>query len=153
MLVRQTLPLILTFANEGQPVEGRTRLQKMIFMLLQQATFLRGAYDFVPHNYGPYSPELQNDIDDLIREDYLIVNFKTVEEGKIKYEYRITQRGASLIRKISTDKELNRKFKFSKILILAEKIKSDVNTMDLSSLLSEIYQKYPDFARYSKYQF
>lgn len=153
MLLRQTLPLILTYANDGQSVEGRTRLQKMIFLLLEHATFFRHRYDFVAHNYGPYSPELQNDIDDLIGEGFLIVNFKTVEEGKIKYEYTITNKGASFIKKILADKELNKKFKFSKILELIEKIKSDVNTKDLSSLLSEIYQEYPDFARHSKYQF
>lgn len=153
MLVRQTLPLILTYANDGQPVEGRTRLQKMIFLLLEQASFFKHRYDFVAHNYGPYSPDLQSDIDDLIREGFLLVNYKTVEEGKIKYEYTITSIGASFITKILANKVLNRKFKFSKILELTKEIKSDVNTKNLSSLLSEIYQRYPDFARYSKYQF
>ena len=152
MLVRQTLPLILTYANEGESVEGRTRLQKMIFLLLEQAPFFKHRYDFVAHNYGPYSPELQSDIDDLIREGFLVVNYKTVEEGKIKYEYTITSIGASFITKILANR-VNRKFKFSKILELAKEIKSDVNTKNLSSLLAEIYQRYPDFARYSKYQF
>jgi uncharacterized protein YwgA len=153
MLLRQTLPLILTFVNDGLPVEGRTRFQKMIFLLIEQAPSLRNAYDFAPNNYGPFSPELQSDIDDLIREDFLIGKHKTVEEGKIKYEYMITSKGASFVKKILTDKELDKKFKFSKIMELAEEIKSDVNTKSLSSLLSEIYQRYPDFARYSKYQF
>lgn len=153
MLVRQALPLIITYANDGQPVEGRTRLQKMIFLLLEQAQFLKHSYDFVAHNYGPYSPELQSDIDYLIREGFLVENYKTVEEGKIKYEYTITTIGGSLIKKILVNKELNKKFRFSKILEIAEKIKSDVNTKDLPSLLSEIYQKYPDYAKYSKYQF
>jgi len=153
LLVRQALPLIITYANDGQPVEGRTRLQKITFLLLEQAQFLKNRYDFVAHNYGPYSPELQSDIDYLIREGFLDDNHKTVEEGKIKYEYTITAIGSSLIKKVLANKKLNKKYKFSKILGIAEKIKSDVNAKDLSSLLSEIYQKYPDYAKYSKYQF
>lgn len=125
----------------------------MIFLLHEFAPFFKQKYNFMAHNYGPYSPELQSDIDDLIREEFLIGSFKTVEEGKIKYEYSITNHGASFITKILENKDLDKKFKFSKIRKLAEQIKTDVNTKDLSSLLAEIYQKYPDFARYSKYQF
>ena len=153
MLVRQTLPLILTFANRGKPVEGRTRFQKMIFLLRQRADFFEEGYDFVPHNYGPYSTELQNDIDDLIRDGFLIMNLKTIEEGKIKYEYAITGGGSAILEKILSNKELDEKFKFSKVLELAEEIKHEVNSKDLTSLLADIYSEYPDFARYSKYEF
>lgn len=153
MLVRQTLPLILTYANNGEPVEGRTRFQKMLFLLRERANFFEEGYDFIPHNYGPYSTELQNDIDDLIREGFIMSNFKTVEEGKIKYEYVITGGGASILEKILSNKSLDRKFKFSKVLELAEEIKHEVNNKDLSSLLADIYKEYPDFARYTKYEF
>jgi len=153
LLVRQTLPLILAYVDNGRPIEGRTRFQKMIFLLHKQTPFFKQKYDFVAHNYGPYSSELQNDIDDLIREGFLVGSFKTVEEGKIKYDYSITSIGASLITKLLANKDLNKKFKFSKILNLAEQIKNNVNTKDLSSVLSEIYQQYPDFAKRSKYQF
>lgn len=153
MLVRQTIPLILAYVNNGQPVEGRTRFQKMVFLLHEGAPFFKQKYDFVAHNYGPFSPELQSDIDDLIREGYLVGTFKTVEEGKIKYEYSITGKGASFITKILEDRGLDKKFKFSKILEIANRIKNDLNTKDLSSMLADIYERYPDYARYSKYRF
>lgn len=153
MLVRQTLPLIITYANNGEAIEGRTRFQKMIFLLLKHGNFFNQQYDFIAHNYGPYSTELQSDIDDLIREGFLEVNFKTVEEGKIKYEYAITSGGISLLQKILSDNVLNKKFKFSKTLAIAEKIKAEINSKDLASLLSDIYEEYPGFAKYSKYEF
>ncbi len=153
LLLRQTLPLILTLANNGQSVEGRTRFQKMIFLLIERAPFLKDAYDFAPHDYGPFAPELQSDIDDLIKENFLKGSYKTIEEGKIKYEYTITNKGASFVKEVLENKQLNKKFRFSKIMELAEEIKSEVNTKSLSALLLEIYQKYPDFARFSRYQF
>ncbi len=52
-----------------------------------------------------------------------------------------------------SDRDLIKKFKFDKIVELAEEIKNEVNGKDLPSLLSDIYQEYPDFAKYSQYEF
>ncbi|MGI0093497.1 MAG: hypothetical protein ACREA8_05290 [Nitrosotalea sp.] len=134
-------------------MEGRTRFQKMIFLLRERANFFKHNYDFVPHNYGPYSRELQNDIDSLIHDGYIIMNLKTVEDGKIKYEYAITGDGSLILQKILSDKELGKKFKFSKIVELAEEIKNEVNGKDLRSVLTDIYREYPDFAKNSQFEF
>ena len=152
MLVRQTLPLIMSHACNGTPIEGRTRFQKMIF-LLQHKINLEYEYDFIAHDYGPYSSDLQYDIDDLISEDLMLENRHTVEEGKIKYEYVITANGASTLNNILSNASLNKKFHLSDIVRFAEEIKMEINNKDLTSLLYYIYHKYPDFARYSKYEF
>jgi len=125
----------------------------MVFLLLAKANFFKEGYDFIPHNYGPYSTELQSDIDDLIRDGFVRDSFKTVEEGKIKYEYAITSTGASVLEKLLLDQTLDRKFGFSQVLEIAEEIKREVNSKDLPSLLADIYSEYPDFGRYSKYEF
>ena len=152
MLVRTTLPLLLTFANGGEPIEGRTRFQKMIFLLLERAKFFTNRYDFTPHDYGPYSQELQSDIDHLIREGYVAEDRKTREEGKIKYAYSITKNGTAFVNHILSDEQLN-KFQFSKILELSNEVKDEINHKDLFLLLSEIYDKYPEYAKHSKFQY
>ncbi len=153
MLVRQVLPLLLTFAINKEPIVGRTRFQKMIFLLLQHARFFKNRYDFNPHDYGPYSQELQDDIDYLIVENYLSEEKRTIDEGKIRYEYSITREGSSLLKSIMSDSKLDKKYQFTRVLEISDKIKNKVNHQDLHSLLSDIYQEYPEYAKYSKFQF
>lgn len=149
MLIRQTLPLIIAYVNERESVEGRTRFQKMIFILQQQSKFFKQRYDFVPHDYGPYSPELQGDIDYLITKELLEEVRHTVEEGKIKYVYQITDKGTVTVKSILNSADLEKKFKFSRIADIATTVKNDLNRKHLPSLLADIYEKYPDYARFS----
>ena len=144
---------MITFANDGEPIEGRTRFQKMIFLLLMKAKFFKNRYDFQPHDYGPYSKELQSDIDHLIKEGYVTEERKTKEEGKIKYAYSITKDGTAFVNHIISDEELNSKFHFSNLLELSNEVKGKLNHKDLSSLLYEIYDEYPEYAKYSKLQY
>src|SRR5437867_3089344 len=125
----------------------------MIFVLQNEARFLKEHYSFMAHDYGPYSPELQTDIDDLIDSGFLRENRDTIDQGKIRYQYSITPAGATVLTRIIRDGQSNKKFKFNKALRLATVVKSDLNHRDLSSLLLDIYTKYPDFAKYSKYKF
>lgn len=124
-----------------------------MMFLLQQKINLEHKYDFMAHDYGPYSPDLQYDIDNLISEEMMVEKRRTVKEGRIKYEYEITEVGISRLKSILSDRAMIRKFGMSKIVRAAEEIKADVNEKDLKSLLSDIYHEYPDFARYSKYGF
>lgn len=153
MLARQVLPLIIAYANKGEPVGGRTRFQKMIFVLQNEARFLKETYNFMPHDYGPYSAELQSDIEDLISTKFLSANRQTIDEGKIRYVYEITPPGVAILKKVLSSGQLDRKFKFNRALTLAVEIKEDLNRKDLNSLLGDIYAKYPEFARYSKFMF
>lgn len=153
MLVRQTLPLIIAYVNDREAVAGRTRFQKMIFVLQEEIQSFKERYEFVPHDFGPYSPELQNDIDDLIAKEFLQEIRHTVEEGKIKFIYQITERGISVVQTILANQDLENKYEFSRIIETAATIKNDLNSKHLPLLLSDIYQKYPDFAKFSIFSF
>ena len=51
--------------NEGIP--SRTHLQKEMFLLLKETVFQKEDwYKFVPHYYGPFSRELDNDLNELV---------------------------------------------------------------------------------------
>lgn len=125
----------------------------MIFILQQEAKFIKDRYDFTPNDYGPYAQELQRDIDDLITRNFIIEARNTIEAGKIKYQYQITDEGKSVVESILSDKDLERKFKFDKIVEIATQVKTDLNKKHLPSLLSDIYEKYPEFARFSIFNF
>lgn len=70
-LRRRELLLLLLYTSprtwHGEPaLFGTTRLQKLLFLALRESALLRetcpDAYEYVPHHYGPYSPELDRDL-------------------------------------------------------------------------------------------
>ena len=64
------IKLLILTANYLGKIEGRKRFQKMIFLLQEQFGF-EFSYRFTSYLYGPYSSQLQNDIDILARTGYL----------------------------------------------------------------------------------
>lgn len=57
-------------ANYFKRIEGRKQCQKAVF-LLKEYHKIDFTYPFIPYLYGPYSSQLQNDIDILGRTGYL----------------------------------------------------------------------------------
>ena len=48
----------------------RTQIQKLAFLSCVNST--SPSFDFIPYNYGPYSVTLQNDLDYLVNQGYLV---------------------------------------------------------------------------------
>lgn len=143
---RKILPLALIKANNEQPVEGRTRLQKMIFLAqkrLEDSKILDEEYEYFPYNYGPFSKELYGDIDKLVEDGIIEEREETEEENKKKYYYELTSKGQKLLKD-----ELQGEG-FDTLEDVIEEIKSQYNEMNLPDLLDEIYSKYPNYAEKS----
>jgi hypothetical protein len=64
------IKLLTLTAKYLEKIEGRKRFQKIIFLLQEQFGFDFG-YRFTAYLYGPYSAQLQNDIDILTQTGYL----------------------------------------------------------------------------------
>ncbi|MDH5733334.1 MAG: hypothetical protein OEY88_06070, partial [Candidatus Bathyarchaeota archaeon] len=88
--------LLLLATSYLQKIEGRKRFQKIIFLLKEQFG-IEFKYRFTSYLYGPYSAQLQDDIDILVRTSYL-----KVSKISYLYFYEITplgQKSASQIEK------------------------------------------------------
>lgn len=135
---------------------GRTRFQKMIFLLqatqTNAATKLDLGFRFIPYDYGPYSKTLQLDINGLIERGLLKEEPKINDFGKYMYKYEITDEGKMFIDSLLTEPKYC-EYQFSEIYRLLMEIKNDVNDKDLDQLLHEIYADYPEYAQFSKYKF
>jgi uncharacterized protein YwgA len=59
--MRDAHKLLLLLKHHG-PIRGRTRFQKLVF-LLQEKYHIDFGYNFIPYYYGPYSRKLQMEID------------------------------------------------------------------------------------------
>ena len=135
---------------------GRTRFQKMIFLLQAMQNDmppgLNSEFNFIPYDYGPYSRILQTDIDGLIEYGLMEEEPKENSLGKYMYRYEITEKGKTLVDKLLTGPEYEQ-YKLNESYKLLREIKDDINSKDLDLLLRDVYARYPEYAQFSKYEF
>lgn len=149
---RKLLPLALMYVNDGEPIEGRTRLQKMVFLMQKelekrdQSGAVRLEYDFIPYDYGPFSKELYDDLDAMIDQEFVDDTEEPLRSGKVKYIYEIGNDGEELV-----DSEAEKWKDVDAIMQLAQEIKQEYNDMLLSELIEYVYSEYPDYAERSVY--
>lgn len=85
--------LLLLFQYHGR-IDGRTRLQKLVF-LIEKKYHIDFGYQFIPYFYGPYSKQLQLDIDWLGALEILQI--------RAEYEHQLTPKGARLLDSLESD--------------------------------------------------
>lgn len=155
MLRRQLLPLAFMYAHRKEPIQGRTRLQKMIFLLQKEFEEDEGGlpisdkYSFTPYDYGPFSQPLYADLDELRGENdagegFIDERSETFDKGKVKYQYVLTPTGKSFVEEELADDET-----FQKILTKAEGIKEEFNHLPLQQVIDRVYSEYPEYAENS----
>lgn len=148
---RKLLPLALMHAGDGEPIEGRTRLQKLVFLMqerLEEAgenPFQSDDYEFIAYDYGPFSKELYDDLDDTIESNMVDSEQEAIDENKKKYVYEIEDDGEQWVEDQLSNEEAQR------ILKLAKKIKDKYGDIYLSELIDEVYSQYPEYAEHSIY--
>lgn len=144
MIDRQLLPLALLYANNTQEIQGRTRLQKLVFLIQKEFndSALPGKYNYIPYDYGPFAKKLYEDLDYLENRGFLKESKETIENGKVKYNYTLTPEGREHLEQ-RPDQKVDR------VLQLAEMVKTEFNHLSLPELLDYVYTKYPDYAENS----
>jgi len=147
---RKLLPLALMYAGDGEPIEGRTRLQKMVFLMQKQFEEAgvdptqSANYEFVPYDYGPFSKELYADLDDLTEHEMVESREEPIRDGT-KYNYEIQEAGREFIEQQIPKEEAQM------IIEVAAEIKDEYNDVLLSDLIEDVYSEYPKYAENSIY--
>lgn len=134
----------MCYACNKEPIQGRTRLQKMIFLVQvdhQEWT----KYNFIPEAFGPWSQELQGDLDDLVREKLITELKMSTQNGGKKYVYSISPKGEQEVRNLLGKSSETQNL--DKLLKLIESTKKYASKMNLESLVSKIHQRYPELAK------
>jgi uncharacterized protein YwgA len=94
----ELLVLLLSWSSNGK-IEGRTRLEKLVYLLKHRGG-VAFTYKFVPYHYGPYSRELVEDLDQLKEFGLVDETMNTDEYGVIRYDYSLTSEGTQLAKEI-----------------------------------------------------
>ncbi|MDS0297537.1 hypothetical protein NDI76_02120 [Halogeometricum sp. S1BR25-6] len=146
---RKLLPMVLLDACGGDEIEGRTRLQKLVFLMEQELgeqldVLLDGSdYNFIAYDYGPFSKQLYDDLEYLDDAGLIEMEEEDMANGKIKFTYRPTDKGQKWVQHQLSDQNAQ------EAQSLAEDLKSEYNGMLLSDLIDEVYAEYPKFAENS----
>jgi uncharacterized protein YwgA len=115
----------------GKPVEGRTRLQKIVF-LLKDKYEIPFSFDFKPYYYGPYSEKLSDMVSLLRALDLTEEKADYFGLGKIRYDYFLTQKGKEYFAKYSKVSGKDTKEAIRKLKEAVPKLKS-LPTIELIS--------------------
>lgn len=109
-MVKDIEKLLIILKKSGA-IAGRTRFQKIVF-LLKSKEGVHFDYRFIPYYYGPYSAELQLEINLLEAAGLIQV---TPQDGSL-YMHRLTQEGERIATKIEQKMEPSEKEKLEETL-------------------------------------
>lgn len=138
----QLLPLAALAVAEDGEMEGITRFQKLVF-LAQRERDGAAPYHFRADDYGPFSPDLYDDIDQLVAADLIEYDEYETDFGNKKQVYTLTDKGRRAI-------ENSDKSDFPVSTEQLERLSEEFGDLDLWDLLEYVYTEYPRMARNSE---
>jgi len=142
----------------GEEVVGKTRLMKLVFLLLKEVGLEENISDdssFEPYKYGPFDSDVYDSIDAL--KELHVVKENPAEKREMKEDedededesydanttFKLSDFGISKVKELveRTPREV-----VDKIV----KVKTIYGGMPLVELLHYVYSKHPDYARLSE---
>jgi len=102
---------LLVILGMLREVRGRTRLQKTVFLLSENEDVNLG-YDFIPYHYGPYSQDLQLEVDLLEAAGLLQIR----PRDGILYMHSLTEEGEAAARETEQEMDEAERDRLSKAL-------------------------------------
>lgn len=142
----EILPLALLTASGGE-VNGRTRLQKLAF-LLQEEELQQDAYNFIKYDYGPFSKELLDDLEDLEDKGVLKINKTRTFSGNKRYDYSVDSGAEEFLEVLAQAND-----DVEQITESAERVVRQYGDMSVREIVEHVYDKYPEYKENSVYQY
>lgn len=139
--------LLLLIAADGAPGGlDPVRLQKGLFLLGEETGLpQRERYRFVPYNYGPMSRGLYRGLRDLVRGGLVE---RHPAPGLRWGRYAITPAGAAEARGLEVLLGARARARLARL----REIKAQIAAQSFAALLTDVYERYPDFATRSVFK-
>jgi uncharacterized protein YwgA len=170
-----TLVLLAAPGASRQPneeISGRTRLQKLLFLLTQHLKPDVQAR-FEGHHFGPFEENLSQDIEFLESEGLIeaaghgpvtplppsrdrgarLVEWVESRSGPandLVESYRLTKRGMDWVSRFLSDREYGDPEAKTRLLEESARLKEQYGRSSLDSLIDYVYNEYPEYAEKSK---
>lgn len=145
---KQLIPLALLEAC-GHHVEGKTRLQKLAFLVdeLELGNEELDAYHFRKYDYGPFSKELLQDTEELEEKGLVEISTTRTLGGNKRYDYELTEKGKSVVDQLYND-DLG-----EKVSDAADTVCDKYGDLPLRTLVEKVYEQFPEYKENSVYQY
>jgi len=133
--IEKAIISLIAYSRNGR-LDGDTRIQKLGFMFSKTSgdSNLDDEFSYMPHNFGPYSEEVEYGLKQL--KQYGLINIT----GK-PVKYSLTIEGNKLFKPMEKNKDV--------IVLHAKEILSQIDHLDTNELISVIYELYPTFTKNS----
>jgi len=136
--------ILLVLYNAGGVIHSMTRLQKIIFLIQQEAGL--GDFNFKPYKFGPYSPEIDNIVRSLEDQELLkiteITEYNPLQEVPTKIIV-LTDKGKCMAKESFTTIDHVTSLKVRYLVKRFVKV-------PLTYLIAYIYSKYPEYTTLSE---
>jgi Transcriptional regulator PadR-like family. len=136
------LPLGVLYATDGKELEGITRFQKLAF-LAQRERDGAAPYDFRADNYGPFAPDLYDDIDRLVDAGFVNYHEEETQMGNTRQVYELTDKGERAVSESDPED-------FPVDTTDLESLNEEFSECSLWDVLEYVYTEYPRMARNSE---
>ena len=139
--------LLLLIASDGSP-DGLdpVRLQKGLFLLAEEAGLpKRERYRFVAYNYGPMSRGLYRGLRDLVRAGLVE---RRAAGGLAWGRYAVTPAGAAAARSLEAGLGARGRARLARL----REIRARIAAQSFGGLLSDVYERYPEYATRSVFR-
>jgi len=135
---KSSLLLLMLSAGDGKPIAGKTRLIKMMYLAgLQLRKLGVEFYDFYIHHYGPFTSDIEKDLNSFIKDNYIRRETKEYGPGLLTNIYAITPEGQTKAKSVIAQLEDHR------IKNIIDNVKIQYNDIPLSMLIMEVH-KHPE---------
>lgn len=150
----ERLPLFLLFAEEGEEVSGITRFQKLVFLAQKgglsddpiEPLEDMETFEYEPNDYGPFSRELYDALDDLEADGLVEVETKLTRSGNERKDYVLTKEGERTAENLFGDLPED-PTEFDHDLKVLKAVKRLYNDRPIVGLIDDLYAEYPEYAK------
>lgn len=138
------LLLLLADGNKGtnEPIEGKTRLQKQLFLsqkMLKEHK-IEKPYSFRPYYYGPYCKEIYSDIE-LLKKDGIVKEEEKIDNyGGIVRVFSLTPQGISEVQGLIKNANVREQYD------IIRAVKNRFNSMSVVDLVDFTHTAYKEYA-------
>jgi uncharacterized protein YwgA len=149
-LNRMDLLLLLLFADgidgrENEPIEGKTRLQKELFLsqkMLKDHKISK-PYSFRPYHYGPYCKDIYSDIEWLKNEGIIAEELRSDTYGGILRIFRLSPQGMKEVREMLKNPIVREQYR------MIREVKKRFNAISVVDLVEFTHREYSDYVGHS----
>jgi uncharacterized protein YwgA len=124
--------LLATIAFNNKPIRGRTRFQKMIF-LLKEKYKVPFSFKFKPYYYGPYSDDFAEILSLLKALNLTEEKAEYIGAGATRYNYQLTDKGQKYVCKFKENAGVEDR----EVLVELERDVLEINQLQTPELISK----------------